>query len=79
MKINVNTSINELLGLWVKYSHKLFHEQDIAKDELENLKKVNSALEGNGIERLQIFNASEKKYTIHYFKNGGEFKKEFQL
>jgi len=76
MNIDVNTPLDELLEVWAKYSQKLIYTMLTEKEELDDFNKIKLALKTKGIMNLEIHNAYEKEYILHYTKQGGLFKKQ---
>lgn len=76
MNIDRNTPTDELTEMWAIYSYKFYHLQLIAKDELENLKKINTLLNSKNISILETYDIEKKIYALTYFFNARKFKKK---
>ena len=79
MNIDVNTPIDELLETWVMYSQKLMYTMLTSEADLDEFNKVKLTLKTKGIRHLEIHNAYEDKFVLHYVKHGGRFEQEFML
>jgi hypothetical protein len=78
MDIDVNSPIDGLLETWVMYSQKLIYSM-LDKTDLDEFNKIKLVLKTKGVMNLEIHNAYETEYVLHYNKHGGLFKKHIAI
>lgn len=79
MTINSNMSIHDLIKLWTQISFKLLNNIDVSKEEILEFKDIRIILDTKGIERLEVFNIKDEKYSIRYFKYNSECIEEVDI
>ncbi len=79
MNIDRNTSLEELLTLWVKYSRDFIDKRDNANEAIKKVNEVKVMLDMKGIAHLEIERIEDSSYTVAYLYKGSRVKKEIQI
>jgi len=71
MNITKDTSLDELLELWVKYSRNLIETGNYGENGFKNIELINQILNESGVSSKSIVQIEKSSYTISYSHRGG--------
>ena len=68
--IHIDTPIDQLLELWVKYSHEMFKDKEKGMENLKERHQINTLLTKKRVDNISILNMNDKSYTLKYLHQG---------
>ena len=78
MEINENTTVGELLVLWVKYTDKSW-KKNSSTEASNRLKEINRALDTRGVTSISILQIKNESYKLRYSNRDSNVEKEIPL
>jgi hypothetical protein len=79
MKFDINTTLDNLLELWVNNTFLMWSGMPATKEVIEEQLEIGKILETNGVTNIEIFEIDEKVYTLRIKLNGNQVIKKIRL
>lgn len=76
--MSTNTPLQELLGLWVKYTDQVWGNSSVSKETIVELRKINDALDKHGIPSIEVMAMDDTSYTLRFIQRGNKVEKRIQ-
>ncbi len=79
MNISINTPIEELLEMFVKYSHQIWKKISVTDETIITLNKIRNTLDKQGIPFVEIIAIEEESYILGYTHRGSRIERKVQI
>lgn len=79
MDMKRNVTVDELLMIWVKHTHKILKKINVTQEIFDGQLKINKTLDICGVTSISILQINKETYKLRYIHRGNQIEKVVPL